>query len=42
VAERMVRTIPHATLVTVPGSGHPVPADNPPAFERAVREFLEH
>ncbi|MBI3954094.1 MAG: alpha/beta hydrolase [Chloroflexi bacterium] len=40
VAERMAGTIPHATLVTVPDSGHPVPADQPAAFERAVRQFL--
>jgi len=40
VAERMVRTLPKGTLVTIPDSGHPVPAEQPAAFERAVRQFL--
>ena len=36
----MADAIPHATLVTVDGSGHSVPMDKPAEFERVVREFL--
>ena len=39
-ATRMREAIPHATLVTVEGSGHSVPMDRPAEFERTVREFL--
>ncbi len=39
-ATRMAELIPHATLVTVEGSGHSVPMDRPSGFEVAVREFL--
>ena len=38
-AIRMAGAIPHATLVTVEGSGHSVPMDRPADFERAVRDF---
>ena len=41
VARRMAATFPNARLVTVEGSGHPVPLDRPAAFEQAVREFLQ-
>jgi esterase len=40
VARRMVATFPNARLMTVEGSGHPVPLDRPTMFERAIREFL--
>ncbi len=40
-AALMTDAIPHATLVTVEGSGHSVPMDRPAEFERAVREFLD-
>jgi esterase len=39
-AERMVRVIPHAKLVTVPAAGHPIPLDNPTGFSDAVQPFL--
>ena len=39
-AERMVRVIPHATLVTVPAAGHSIPLDNPAGFSDAVQPFL--
>ena len=39
-AARMADAIPHATLVTVEGSGHSVPMDRPAEFERALRDFL--
>ena len=39
-AALMADAIPHATLVTVEGSGHSVPMDKPAEFERAVRNFL--
>ena len=41
IAERMVRTIPDARLVTVANAGHGVPYDAPEGFLAAVREFLE-
>jgi esterase len=41
IAERMVRTIPDARLVTVANAGHSVPLDAPEGFLAAVREFLE-
>ena len=40
VAERMTAAFPDARLVTIEGSGHPVPLDRPNEFERVVREFL--
>ncbi|MGI8549274.1 MAG: alpha/beta fold hydrolase [Dehalococcoidia bacterium] len=39
-AERMAREIKNCTLVTIPGSGHPVPMDRPREFEAAVRSWL--
>lgn len=39
-AERMQREMAHCTLVTIPGSGHPVPMDRPAEFEAAVRSWL--
>ena len=39
-ATRMVRVIPHATLVTVPAAGHSIPLDNPAGFLAAVQPFL--
>ena len=41
IAERMIRTLPDARLVTVPNGGHGVPYDNPEGFLAAVHEFLE-
>jgi esterase len=41
IAERMVRTIQDARLVTVANAGHGVPYDAPEGFLAAVREFLE-
>jgi esterase len=41
IAERMVRTIPDARLVTVADAGHGVPYEAPEGFLAAVREFLE-
>jgi non-heme chloroperoxidase len=41
IAERMVRTIPDAHLVTVADAGHGVPLDAPEGFVAAVREFLK-
>ncbi|HEY2179361.1 MAG TPA: alpha/beta hydrolase [Caulobacteraceae bacterium] len=40
LAQRMVATIPDARLVTVVGSGHPVPLDAPEGFIEAARGFL--
>ena len=39
-AERMVRVIPHARLVTVPAAGHSITVDNPSGFSDAVQPFL--
>ena len=33
--------LPDGRLVEIPGAGHTVPADQPEAFARAVRGFLE-
>ena len=41
IAERMVRTIPDAHLVTVADAGHGVPLDAPEGFLAAAREFLK-
>lgn len=41
LAERMVRTIPDARLVTVANAGHGVPYDAPEGFLAAVRAFLK-
>ena len=39
-AERMEREMKDCTLVTIAGSGHPVPMDRPAEFEAAVRSWL--
>ena len=41
VAEKMTAAIPNARLVTIAGSGHPVPLDRPQELESAVRQFLD-
>jgi len=41
VAEREAAAIPNARLVTIAGSGHPVPMDRPDQLEAAVRAFLK-
>jgi esterase len=41
VAEREAVAIPKGRLVTIEGSGHPVPMDRPAELESAVRAFLE-
>ena len=41
VAERCVREMQRARLVTVPGAGHSVPGDNPDDFTEAVAAFLD-
>ncbi len=40
VADRMVRENANARLVTIAGSGHPIPLDKPVEFEAAVRQWL--
>jgi esterase len=40
-AERMQREMQNCTLVTIAGSGHPVPMDRPVEFEAAVRSWLD-
>ena len=43
VAERMAAILPAGRVVTIPGAGHSVMGDNPPAFRAAVEEFFaEH
>ena len=41
VAKRMIDAPTDGRLVEIPGAGHTVPADQPEAFARAVRGFLE-
>ncbi len=41
IAERVVREMPNARLVLVPGAGHSVPGDNPDDFTSAVRTFID-
>ena len=41
VAKRMIDALPDGRLVEIPGASHTVPADQPEAFARAVRAFLE-
>ena len=41
VAKRMIEALPDGRLVEIPGAGHTVPADQPEAFARAVRAFLD-
>lgn len=40
-AEIMVRDIPHATVVRIPGAGHMVNLEAPEAFNQSVTRFLE-
>lgn len=40
-AEREAAAFPNARLVTIEGSGHPVPLDRPDTFVQTVRAFLE-
>ena len=40
-AERMQREMKDCTLVTIAGSGHPVPMDRPVDFEATVRSWLD-
>ena len=40
-AEWMSTTLPHARAVVVPQAGHAVHLEQPAAFARAVRDFLE-
>lgn len=40
VAQRMLSLLPDGHFVEIPDSGHPIPIDNPLAFEKAVRDFL--
>ncbi|MBM2825114.1 MAG: alpha/beta hydrolase [Dehalococcoidales bacterium] len=40
VAQKMLSLIPKSQLIEIPDSGHPVPTDNPEAFEKGVRQFL--
>jgi len=39
--DEILRLFPSATFVTIPGTGHWVPADAPGPFQEAVMEFLE-
>ena len=41
VAKRMIDALTDGRLVEIPGAGHTVPADQPEAFARAVRGFLD-
>ena len=40
IAKRMLEARPDARLAVVPGAGHTVPGDQPPAFQLLLREFL--
>ena len=41
IAKRMLEALPDGRLVEVAGAGHTVPGDQPDAFARAVRAFIE-
>ena len=41
IAKRMIEAQPRARLAVVPAAGHTVPGDQPDAFARAVRAFIE-
>ena len=41
IAKRMLETLPDGRLVEIPDAGHTVPGDQPEAFLKAVRPFLE-
>ena len=40
VTQQLARLLPDAKAVTIPKSRHPIPSDNPQAFNEAVQEFL--
>ena len=40
VTQELARLLPDAKAVTIPKSRHPIPGDNPQAFNEAVQEFL--
>ncbi|MBI2847032.1 MAG: alpha/beta hydrolase [Chloroflexi bacterium] len=40
IARKVLAHIPKGTLVEIPGAGHPVPLDNPTAFNEAFLSFL--
>ena len=40
-AQSLSQRIPHSRLVILPGCGHEVNTDNPPALAREIRSFLE-
>ena len=40
IAERMVRLLPDARLIEIPGSGHQIPLHQPGRFAAAVKDFL--
>jgi pimeloyl-ACP methyl ester carboxylesterase len=40
VADKMVERNGNSRLIEIANAGHRVPGDNPPAFEKAVRSFL--
>jgi pimeloyl-ACP methyl ester carboxylesterase len=37
----LLRAVPHAQAIEIPDAHHHVMLDNPAAFERAIRGFLE-
>jgi len=41
IAKRMLAALPDGRLVEVAGAGHTVPGDQPDAFARAVRAFID-
>ena len=41
IAKRMLETLPDGRLMEIPDAGHTVPGDQPEAFLKAVRPFLE-
>ena len=41
IAKRMLETLPDGRLVEIPDASHTVPGDQPEAFLKAVRPFLE-
>lgn len=40
IADKMAGILPQGSVVTIPGAGHSVMGDNPPAFLAAVERFL--
>ncbi|MFC2034907.1 alpha/beta fold hydrolase [Chloroflexota bacterium] len=41
IAERMMSVLPNGKFVEIPNTGHPIPVEDPIAFEIEVRRFLE-